>query len=88
MTRQEKKKNAISTRLCLSRNRFQVLNLVKKALRMHIYFILIVPFCLQWIFWVGPFLGAALAAAYHQYILRAGPFKALGSFRSTPGNHV
>jgi aquaporin PIP len=36
----------------------------------------------QWIFWVGPFIGAAIAAAYHQYVLRAGPFKALGSFRS------
>lgn len=38
----------------------------------------------HWIFWVGPFAGAAAAAAYHQYILRAGPFKALGSFRSQP----
>ncbi|KAJ8651143.1 hypothetical protein MRB53_004166 [Persea americana] len=37
----------------------------------------------MWIFWVGPFIGAALAAAYHQYILRAGAVKALGSFRST-----
>lgn len=36
----------------------------------------------HWIFWLGPFIGAALAAAYHQYVLRAGPFKALGSFRS------
>ncbi|MCO5596402.1 hypothetical protein L7F22_050464 [Adiantum nelumboides] len=36
----------------------------------------------HWIFWVGPFVGAALAAAYHQYILRAGVFKAMGSFRS------
>ncbi|XP_010920406.2 aquaporin PIP2-4 isoform X2 [Elaeis guineensis] len=35
-----------------------------------------------WIFWVGPFIGAAIAAAYHQYILRAGAIKALGSFRS------
>lgn len=41
----------------------------------------------HWIFWVGPLLGAALAAAYHQYVLRAGPFKALGSFRSAP-SHV
>ncbi|XWS28963.1 hypothetical protein CRYUN_Cryun25bG0116200 [Craigia yunnanensis] len=24
----------------------------------------------QWIFWVGPFIGAAIAAFYHQYILR------------------
>ncbi|KAL9239318.1 hypothetical protein vseg_013653 [Gypsophila vaccaria] len=37
----------------------------------------------QWIFWVGPFIGAAIAAIYHQYILRAGFAKALGSFRST-----
>ncbi|KAG5547636.1 hypothetical protein RHGRI_013358 [Rhododendron griersonianum] len=33
-----------------------------------------------WIFWVGPFVGALAAAAYHQYILRAAAFKALGSF--------
>ncbi|KAF5475869.1 hypothetical protein F2P56_007630 [Juglans regia] len=37
----------------------------------------------QWIFWVGPFIGAAIAAFYHQYILRAGAAKALGSFRSS-----
>ncbi|KAH7437637.1 hypothetical protein KP509_05G082100 [Ceratopteris richardii] len=36
----------------------------------------------HWIFWVGPFLGAALAAAYHQYVLRAWVFKNMGSFRS------
>jgi aquaporin PIP len=30
---------------------------------------------LQWIFWVGPFIGAALAAIYHQVIIRAIPFK-------------
>ncbi|RAK50810.1 hypothetical protein DJ021_18540, partial [Phenylobacterium hankyongense] len=36
----------------------------------------------QWIFWVGPFIGAAAAAIYHQYLLRAGAIKALGSFRS------
>ncbi|EMS52371.1 Aquaporin PIP2-1 [Triticum urartu] len=36
----------------------------------------------QWIFWVGPMIGAAIAAFYHQYILRAGAIKALGSFRS------
>ncbi|CAK7329470.1 unnamed protein product [Dovyalis caffra] len=40
----------------------------------------------QWIFWVGPFVGALAAAAYHQYILRAGAIKALGSFRSNPSN--
>ncbi|KAH6767264.1 plasma membrane intrinsic protein 2 [Perilla frutescens var. hirtella] len=40
----------------------------------------------HWIFWVGPFVGALAAAAYHQYILRAGAIKALGSFRSNPTN--
>ncbi|KAG1361971.1 Aquaporin PIP2-7 [Cocos nucifera] len=40
----------------------------------------------QWIFWVGPFLGALAAAAYHQYILRAAAIKALGSFRSNTRN--
>ncbi|KAG6417911.1 hypothetical protein SASPL_120108 [Salvia splendens] len=33
-------------------------------------------------FLVGPFIGAAIAAFYHQFILRAGAIKALGSFRS------
>ncbi|XP_050384200.1 aquaporin PIP2-1-like [Argentina anserina] len=37
----------------------------------------------HWIFWVGPFIGAAIAALYHQYILRAGAAKAFGSFRSS-----
>ncbi|XP_020211321.1 probable aquaporin PIP2-2 [Cajanus cajan] len=37
----------------------------------------------QWIFWVGPFIGAAIAAIYHQYVLRAHAVKALGSFRSS-----
>ncbi|KAG2397582.1 Aquaporin PIP2-7 Plasma membrane intrinsic protein [Vigna angularis] len=36
----------------------------------------------QWIFWVGPIVGAAGAALYHQYILRASAIKSLGSFRS------
>ncbi|XVE75358.1 hypothetical protein DITRI_Ditri12bG0088100 [Diplodiscus trichospermus] len=36
----------------------------------------------HWIFWVGPMIGAAAAAFYHQFILRAGAAKALGSFRS------
>lgn len=36
----------------------------------------------HWLFWVGPFIGAAVAAFYHQFILRAGAVKALGSFRS------
>ncbi|CAN1801627.1 Probable aquaporin PIP2-5, partial [Linum perenne] len=34
------------------------------------------------VFMVGPFVGAALAAFFHQFILRAGVVKALGSFRS------
>ncbi|KAG7998583.1 hypothetical protein I3843_01G264900 [Carya illinoinensis] len=38
----------------------------------------------HWMFWVGPFIGAALAAFYHQFILRAGAVKALGSFKSNP----
>ncbi|VAH34492.1 unnamed protein product [Triticum turgidum subsp. durum] len=29
----------------------------------------------HWIFWVGPFIGAAIAAAYHQYVLRASATK-------------
>ncbi|XP_040986172.1 aquaporin PIP1-3-like [Juglans microcarpa x Juglans regia] len=29
----------------------------------------------QWIFWVGPFIGAGLAAMYHQIVIRAIPFK-------------
>ncbi|KAK2364119.1 putative aquaporin PIP2-5 [Trifolium repens] len=37
----------------------------------------------QWIFWVGPFIGAAIAAIYHQFVLRAQAVKALGSFRSS-----
>ncbi|MCL8600369.1 aquaporin [Proteus mirabilis] len=37
----------------------------------------------QWIFWVGPFIGAAIAALYHQYVLRASAAKALGSYRSS-----
>ncbi|ONK71636.1 uncharacterized protein A4U43_C04F10740 [Asparagus officinalis] len=40
----------------------------------------------HWIFWVGPFVGALAAAAYHQYILRAAAIKALGSFRSNANN--
>ncbi|KAK8546189.1 hypothetical protein V6N12_026986 [Hibiscus sabdariffa] len=36
----------------------------------------------HWIFWVGPMVGAAIAAFYHALILRAGAAKALGSFRS------
>ncbi|KAJ6809037.1 putative aquaporin PIP1-2 [Iris pallida] len=29
----------------------------------------------HWIFWVGPFIGAGLAASYHQVVIRALPFK-------------
>ncbi|XP_047336145.1 aquaporin PIP2-3-like [Impatiens glandulifera] len=36
----------------------------------------------QWIFWVGPFIGAAIAAFYHQIVLRASAIKSLGSFKS------
>ncbi|KAM3318778.1 hypothetical protein ACQJBY_036129 [Aegilops geniculata] len=35
----------------------------------------------QWIFWVGPFIGAAVAMVYHQYIIRGGAGKAFASFR-------
>ncbi|XP_047955459.1 aquaporin PIP2-2-like [Salvia hispanica] len=37
----------------------------------------------QWIFWVGPFVGAAIAAIYHQFVLRAGSSKSFGSFKSS-----
>jgi aquaporin PIP len=40
----------------------------------------------QWIFWVGPFVGALAAALYHHHILRATPIKALGSFTTNPTN--
>nr|XP_043636973.1 aquaporin PIP2-2-like [Erigeron canadensis] len=40
----------------------------------------------QWIFWVGPFIGAAIASFYHHYVLRAHAYKAFGSFKS--GGHV
>lgn len=36
----------------------------------------------QWIFWVGPFVGAAIAAIYHQFVLRAGAAKSVGSFKT------
>lgn len=36
----------------------------------------------QWIFWVGPIIGAIIAAFYHEVVLRAAALKALGSFRS------
>nr|BCU41355.1 plasma membrane intrinsic protein 2 [Gentiana scabra] len=37
----------------------------------------------HWIYWVGPFVGAAIAAFYHQYILRAGAAKAIISFKNS-----
>ncbi|CAN6846362.1 unnamed protein product [Brassica oleracea var. botrytis] len=36
----------------------------------------------HWIFWVGSFVGAAIAAFYHQFVLRASGSKSLESFRS------
>ncbi|CAL5422376.1 unnamed protein product [Camellia sinensis] len=36
----------------------------------------------QWIFWIGPFIRAAITAFYHQYTLRAAALKALGSSKS------
>ncbi|KAJ4803338.1 Plasma membrane intrinsic protein [Rhynchospora pubera] len=35
----------------------------------------------QWIFWVGPFVGAGLAAIYYEHILKASALKALSTFR-------
>ncbi|CAD6218310.1 unnamed protein product [Miscanthus lutarioriparius] len=37
----------------------------------------------HWIFWVGPLIGATVAALYHKLVLRGQAAKALGSFRST-----
>ncbi|XP_010670223.2 aquaporin PIP1-2 [Beta vulgaris subsp. vulgaris] len=37
----------------------------------------------QWIFWVGPFIGAALAALYHQMVIMSTPFKSK-AFKPTP----
>ncbi|XP_051152509.1 probable aquaporin PIP2-4 [Andrographis paniculata] len=40
----------------------------------------------HWIFWAGPMAGAAIAAIYHEYILRAGAVKlALGSYKNYGG---
>ncbi|MFS7934872.1 putative major intrinsic protein [Helianthus anomalus] len=38
-----------------------------------------ISFGVTWIFWVWTFLGAAVAAFYHQFVLRAAATKALGS---------
>ncbi|XP_047043384.1 aquaporin PIP2-2-like [Lolium rigidum] len=35
----------------------------------------------QWIFWVGPLIGAAIATLYHEHVLRASALKARGSFK-------
>ncbi|KAE8057287.1 hypothetical protein FH972_013991 [Carpinus fangiana] len=40
----------------------------------------------QWIFWLGPFMGALAAALYHQHVMRATTIKALGSFTANPTN--
>uniref|UniRef100_A0A0D9XG62 Uncharacterized protein n=1 Tax=Leersia perrieri TaxID=77586 RepID=A0A0D9XG62_9ORYZ len=37
----------------------------------------------HWIFWVGPVIGAFVAAVYHKLVLRGEAAKALSSFRST-----
>ncbi|KAE9618384.1 putative major intrinsic protein [Lupinus albus] len=37
-----------------------------------------------WVYVVGPFIGAAIAAFYHQFVLRAGAVNVLGSFRGNP----
>jgi len=42
----------------------------------------------HWIFWLGPFMGASFAAAYHQYVLRATPIKMLESFRASSNLNV
>ncbi|KAG6540094.1 hypothetical protein Mapa_018549 [Marchantia paleacea] len=38
----------------------------------------------QWIFWVGPFIGASLAAAYHQFIIRSLPLGSHFLFPTIP----
>lgn len=42
---------------------------------MTLLLLLVVVVLLQWIFWVGPMIGAALAAAYHTLVIRALPFR-------------
>ncbi|CAL9192629.1 unnamed protein product [Musa hybrid cultivar] len=38
----------------------------------------------QWIFWVGPFIGAAAAALYHEYVLKSAAIKAFRRSTATP----
>ncbi|CAK9143841.1 unnamed protein product [Ilex paraguariensis] len=40
----------------------------------------------QWIFWVGPFVGALAAAVYHEHILNAAAIKAFGSVTRLTAN--
>ncbi|TVU03534.1 hypothetical protein EJB05_50930, partial [Eragrostis curvula] len=42
----------------------------------------------HWIFWVGPLIGAFVAAVYHKLVLRGEAAKALGSFRGTSASTV
>ncbi|TVU10209.1 hypothetical protein EJB05_43722, partial [Eragrostis curvula] len=42
----------------------------------------------HWIFWVGPLIGAFVAAVYHKLVLRGEVAKALGSFRGTSTSTV
>lgn len=39
----------------------------------------------HWIFWIGPFTGAALAAAYHQLVIRALPFRKVQTQQTSLG---
>ncbi|KAL5708624.1 Aquaporin PIP1-1 [Ranunculus cassubicifolius] len=42
----------------------------------------------HWIFWVGPFIGAALAAMYHVIVIRAIPFKARSEMKPLNQSNV
>ncbi|KAL6638320.1 hypothetical protein ACP70R_023709 [Stipagrostis hirtigluma subsp. patula] len=42
----------------------------------------------HWIFWVGPFIGAAAAMLYHQFVLRASKAKALLASMHNIHNHA
>ncbi|PIN25105.1 Aquaporin (major intrinsic protein family) [Handroanthus impetiginosus] len=41
----------------------------------------------HWIFWVGPFIGAAVAALYHQFVLMASTIKALSDLTGATKSH-